>query len=63
MEIFAILCLIIVMFTLQHLINWMCRAFYKDDKLITPLTFAIMITFGVTYVCIYHIILWGKYLV
>lgn len=60
MLIFAIICLMIILLTIQHLLNWGWRnANNHSDPGASVIMFILsVIATGVTALCIYHITLW-----
>jgi Kef-type K+ transport system membrane component KefB len=61
MEIFSIICLIVIIVAVQHLLNWLWRKIESDTSFI-----AVMLTvvgLVISWACLYHIILWGKNLI
>jgi len=63
MKIFAIICLIIILITIQHLLNWLWRKSFKDleDKdegFIIVAIFASIFLGFISYGCGYYIIQW-----
>ena len=63
MEVFSIVCLVVILFGLQHLLNWFWRKNYKDESLQVLGFLITTITCLVTFGLIYQILLWGKNLV
>jgi hypothetical protein len=60
MEIFACICLIVIMMTIQHLLNWMWRKFPTD---VAPLSIIISILGGlISCVLLFFIIKWGFFI-
>ena len=63
MEVFSIVCLVVILFGMQHLLNWFWRKNYKEESLFA-LGFVFTVISGfVSYGLVYLIILWGKNLV
>lgn len=64
MEIFSIICLVIIMLGIQHLLNWMWRGYQKiKGELIVPTVMLTVLSIIPTWYCIYYMILWGKNLI
>jgi hypothetical protein len=61
MEIFSIVCLVIIMFAIQHLLNWLWRQVEEDSFI--PTFIVTLIGLLISWICLYHIILWGKNLI
>lgn len=63
MEIFSIVCLVLIMCGLQHLLNWFWRKNYNDEGALA-IGVVISIVVGVVSLGIVRlIILWGKNLI
>jgi hypothetical protein len=60
MEIFSIICLVVILITIQHLLNWGWRIVKKDKEFIGLIFTATMLSITITFLIIYHIILWGN---
>lgn len=60
MEIFSIVCLVAILITIQHLLNWGWRATKKDKEFVSLIFVATMLSILITILIIYHIILWGN---
>lgn len=60
MEIFSIICLVAILITIQHLLNWGWRAIKKDKEFVVVIFIATMLSILITFLIIYHIILWGN---
>ena len=62
MIVFSIICLVVIMLSLQHLLNWVWRKTWEKDD--TSLFIGVLwisgVSLAVSYACIYHILLWGK---
>lgn len=58
MILFSVICLVIIMFGVQHLLNWMWRNVKEDTAV--PAVILTIFSIIVTCVCVYHILLWGK---
>jgi len=63
MEVFSVICLVIILFALQHLLNWFWRKNYNDEHLavlgVLLTIVAGLISFGIVQL----IISWGKNLI
>lgn len=62
MQIFAIICLVVIVITIQHLLNWGWRAAsnVKYDKIGAEVFMCLGTLIGIviTLICGYHIIIW-----
>jgi len=59
MQIFAIICLCIILLSIQHLLNWLIRLFFKHDADFAIGTIWIsLLGLLISWVCLYYIILW-----
>lgn len=63
MVIFSIICLVVIMFAIQHLLSWFWRKNYKDEYLLGVGFVLSIFSIVVTYIILYTIILWGKHLI
>ena len=63
MEIFSISCLVIILFGIQHLLNWFWRKNYKEDNLTVLGAMLTLLSFLLSAGIIHQIIIWGKNLV
>lgn len=63
MEIFSIICLVIIMFVVQHLLNWFWRKTWKDDKFVSLFLAAFVTGITLSIFIIKLIIEWGKNLI
>lgn len=62
METFAVIVLVIIVVSIQHLVNWMWRWDSKNNtRADISLLFIVLTTISIfiSWACIYHIILWG----
>ncbi len=65
MAIFSIICLIIILISSQHILNYLLRQIWKedfDDKF-TLISIAILVFGLITFISIYYIIYWGNFLI
>jgi len=60
MEVFSIICLVVLFIGLQHLLNYLWRKAVKNSSLHTIVFLLTLICGVISAVIIYHIILWGK---
>lgn len=63
MEVFSIVCLVVILFGMQHLLNWFWRKNYEDESSVGLGFVATVISGLISYFLVYLIILWGKNLV
>lgn len=63
MEVFSIICLVIVLLAMQHLLNWLWRKASKDEDMVGEVVAISFLLLGVSYGIIHTIILWGKNLI
>jgi len=56
MTVFAIICLIVILLSIQHLLNWIWRVVKHDDVGIAFV--ATLFVFCITCLCIKYIVLW-----
>ena len=63
MEVFSIVCLVVILFGIQHLLNWFWRKNYEDESLFVLGFLATVISGLISYILVYLIILCGKNLV
>jgi len=62
MEIFSIVCLVVILFGIQHLLSWFWRKNGNENSFVLGFFLTVivgLISFGI----IYQIIVWGKNLV
>ena len=62
MEVFSIVCLVVILFVIQHLLNWFWRKNCNDSSFVLGFLLTVvcgLVSFGI----IYQIIDWGKNLV
>lgn len=60
MVIFSIVMLVLILFGIQHLLNWFWRKNYKYESMFGLAMILTFIGFLISYGLIYLIILWGK---
>ncbi len=60
---FSITCLVLILLSLQHLLNWFWRKNYKDENLTVLGAILSIVSVFASYVIVYHIISWGKNLI
>lgn len=63
MVVFSICCLVVILFGIQHLLNWFWRKNYKDESVFVVGFMSTMVSGVVSFGLVYLIILWGKNLV
>lgn len=63
MILFSIICLVIIMFGIQHLLNWMWRKSWREESLVGSLLVLTIFGIAISVGIIYTIILWGKNLI
>lgn len=63
MEIFSIVCLTVILFVIQHLLNWFWRKTYKEESLLVLGLMLTLISAFISYGIVYTIISWGKNLI
>ncbi len=63
MEIFSIICLVIILFGIQHLLSWFWRKNYKEEGLLVLGVMLTILSLLITSFGIYFIIVWGKKLI
>lgn len=62
MEIFAIVCLVVIVLALQHVVNWMWRS-VKDSEEMTAAAVVTVAILGGTLILVIKIIEWGAPLI
>ena len=63
MEVFSIVCLVVILFVIQHLLNWFWRKNYKEDGLLVIGIVLTLYSIVLSGAIIHQIIIWGKSLV
>lgn len=63
MEVFSIVCLVVILFGIQHLLNWFWRKNYKEEGLIPIGIMLTLLSLIISGAIIHQIIIWGKNLV
>lgn len=61
MVIFSIICLVIILIVIQHLLNWLWRQVEENSFMLTFMV--TLVGLLISWVCLYHIILWSKDLI
>lgn len=57
MEKFAVICLIVIFLTIQHILNWMWRK--SNNETVVPFVFITAISAIISGIILYHIIIWS----
>ncbi len=60
MVVFSIVMLVLILFGIQHFLNWLWRKIYGDDSLFVLGILATVVGGVISYVLIGVILIWGK---